>query len=148
MLSPSSLGPQTRAHLANPRLAERRQTLVSRVLQDTPHSGPIPVILAARRCDSLALQSATHLTHTQSIHPYPFEDPSHDASFLKHDLIASLPITFMLAHVTIAIGRTAEDIDLSAACGVSLATTASLQDLGPLIFRYHSLNLQQQVLFR
>ena len=52
----------------------------------------------------------------------------------------------MLADVSVSVGRAAEHTDRTAMCGVPLATTAALQDLGFLVLGNHALDLSQEIL--
>jgi hypothetical protein len=63
------------------------------------------------------------------------------------DLVAGDTAALVLADVAVAIRRPAEHVHRSLASGMKFAATASLLDLGSLVLRHHTLNLQQQVVF-
>src|SRR5262249_44773240 len=56
-------------------------------------------------------------------------------------------VALVLADVTVAVGRAAEHVDRSTACGVLLASAATLHDLGAFVLGDHALDLEQKVLF-
>jgi hypothetical protein len=52
-----------------------------------------------------------------------------------------------VTHIAVAIRRSSQDVQRATACRVQLAPATAFEDLGPLIFGDHALDLQQQVIF-
>ena len=100
------------------------------------------------RGDAVALEASAHLADRASFLADPLEDLPHDPGLFGDDLIPRLAVALVLAEVTVTIRRPAEHVDRAAACGVLLAPAATLDDLGPLVFGDHALDLKQQVLLR
>ena len=82
-----------------------------------------------------------------SLHCIELIDHADDAGLIFDDLvICSRLVGF--AHVTISERRTAEHVDLALLSTMPLAAAGALENLGPLVFRDHALELQQQLIFR
>jgi hypothetical protein len=92
------------------------------------------------------LQAAADLAEAEAVAANPSEDLADHLGFVLDDLIAGNTATVVLADIAVAVRRPTQHVHQSLAGGVQLAAAASLLDLGALVFRHHTLNLQQQVI--
>src|SRR3954447_11649656 len=128
-------------------LAEAGVPPIGRVPQNGPDRASVPHPLAAARRAALLLQAAADLADAEAVAANPGEDLADHLRLLLDDLVAGNTAAVVLADIAIAVRRPAEHIHRSLAGGMKFAATASLLDLGSLVFRHHALNLQQQVIF-
>src|SRR5262249_29670481 len=91
-------------------------------------------------------ETTANLTDRTPFLADPLEDLPHHPGLFGQDLITRRATALMLAHITVAVGRTAENVDRAVAGSVLLTTAAPLHNLGALVFGDHALGLQQQVL--
>jgi hypothetical protein len=61
-------------------------------------------------------------------------------------LVTSRAVSIALDNVAVAVGRAAEHVDRSVACGVLFSTPAAFHDLGTLVLGNHPLDLKQEIL--
>src|SRR5262249_13714938 len=130
------------------RLAEGGRPLVGGILEDRPNDRPVPGRLPRPGGDSRAVQASADFTDRTSVLAHPGEDQADDARLVRYDLIARFAVPLVLADVSVSVGRAAEHTDRTLACGVPLAATAALQDLGLLVLGNDALDLDQEILRR
>jgi len=95
-----------------------------------------------------SLQPSAHFAQAQSIAANPFEDATHDAGLVLHDLEAGYPAALIAADVAISKGRTRQGADRAGARCVQTTAPNPLENLGALILGYDALNLQQEIILR
>ena len=118
---------------------------IGRVEQHRMDHGPAPVRLAGRARDAGRVQPPAHRGERQAFVPYPGEDLADHPGGVLVDLVARLPAAGLARDVAVAEGRAGQHADGARLGPVPLAAPAALQHLGPLVFREHPLQLQQQV---
>jgi hypothetical protein len=147
LLGTTTLRPETlRLEPARTRLAEGRRPLVGGVLEHQPDRRAIPGRFTLPGGDAVALQASADLADRAPLLADPLEDLPHDPRLFGDDLISCLAVALVLADVAVTVGRPTEHVDRAATCGVLLAPSATLDDLGTLVFGDHALDLEQQVL--
>jgi hypothetical protein len=77
--------PQLQTRFAQAFLSERRDPIISRVLQYFPDGRAVPTSLPPRARNSLLLQATHHLAQRQAIAPDPREHLLHHAGLLGDD---------------------------------------------------------------
>lgn len=103
-------------------------------------------ILLARR-HALLIEQARDAADAHPVDGIAVVDHADHAGLGLQDLVIGHGIV-ALADVAIAIGRSAEHADLPLPRAVALAAAGSFEDLRPLVFRDHALELQQQLVLR
>src|ERR1700722_10359186 len=113
---------------AHTRLTKMRLTDVGSILQNAPHRGAIPVILAPWAFHALRLEPPAHFADGTTLQGDPAKYlPDHVRLEVVH-FVACLAVAFVFAEVTVAVGRTAEHVDNTGPGRVSFATPAAFED--------------------
>jgi hypothetical protein len=132
----ASLGPQTRSHRPIAGLAVGGHPLVRGVLQHAPDGRTIPPGFPRRRGNALFLQPAADFLHRESVPAHPDKDLPDHADLLQNDLVGGMTIGHSSTDIAIPIVSAPEHIDRAVTCGVQLAATIPLGDLGPFVPAY------------
>src|SRR5712692_3879702 len=143
--------PTQRANHARPcrhaRLAEAGEAAIRRVAQYGPDGRAFPAGACLARRDAFGVDPAGHLADAESLHRVHLIYALHHPSLgFKHGVRGGRLVG--LADIAVAIRSAAHHADLARVGPVSLTATRSLQDLRPLIFGDHALELHQQLIFR
>ena len=142
----SARGAQPWAALANATAAEHGFAFIGRICQQFSHAEHMPRF-ALGTGNALLAQASADLAQRQAIAADPLKDLFDHLSFLKYDLVLSLPATSVFADVPVTVWRPRQHIDTAPACRMPFAPTTPFHDLGPFKLGDHTLHLQQQVFF-
>ncbi len=121
---------------------------VGRVEQHRVDHGPAPVPMTGGARDALAEQAPADPGQRQALVGDPGEDLAHDPGGLLVDLITSSPSANLSRDIAIAEGSAGKDTHSTRLGPVALSTPAALEHLGSLVLGKHTLELQQQTVFR
>ena len=92
------------------------------------------------------LQAPAYLAQAHSIQADPREDETNDVCLRLHHLETRHSAALSSAHVAIPEGSPRQRTDGAGMRGMPAAAPAALQDLGPLVFGDHALNLEQKII--
>ena len=129
------------------RLAEARLAFVGGIAQHSPERRALPTAAPPARNNALFRQQSSDGVDADATGSVEIEYPSHHTSLFFIDKVMCGGM-IGLADKSIAKRSGAQHADFTAACAVALAAPRALQNLGALVFCYHSLELQQQLVFR
>src|ERR1700730_15982347 len=129
------------------RLAEASDAAIRRVAQYGPDSRAFPAGSDLTCRDAFGVDPAGHLADAESFHRVHLVYALHHTSLaFQHAVRGGRLVSF--ADIAVAVRSTTHHTDLARVGPVSLTATRSLQDLRPLIFSDHALELHQQLIFR
>ena len=140
-------GRVTRCLASDLRLVEAGHAFVGRVAQDRPDDRSLPAGHPSPRGRPHLAQQPGDRSDAQTFHRVHVVDQPHDLRFDGVDLVASRRIAG-LANVAIAIRGVAQNGDLPGLGAMAFAAAGPFEDLRPLIFGDHALELQHQLIFR
>ena len=90
------------------------------------------------------LQSPAHLPQAHAIQADPCEDEANDVRFRLHHLEAR-HAALVPGHIAVAEWSARQSADGAGARRMTATASAPLQDLGPLVFGDHALNLEKKI---
>jgi hypothetical protein len=128
--------------------SERSATDIGGILQHVPDGAMGPAGLACPRGHAGRLQPAPHLLQGAAFLSDPGEDLPHHPCLIEDDVETSGAACLLRTHQPITIRGLAEHTHPPSLGRVPLAAPTALEELGPLVFGDHPLDLQQQLLFR
>ena len=129
------------------RLAEACLALISRVAQHGPHCGPFPPRRSRASGNSAIIQQAGDGIDAHALLGVRVEYQPHHICFrFDHFVISCRTVRFF--HITIAVRRAREHVDGPLLRPMPFAAARTLDDLRPLLFRDHALELHHQLIFR
>src|ERR1700730_5591084 len=115
------------------------------VTQHGPDRRAFPATGLLARRDPLLIEQAGDRTDAETVNGIALVHPSNDRRLHLVDLVIRRRL-LVLANIVIPYRRTAEHADLPLSGAMPLAATRTFEDLCPLVFRDHALELQQQLI--
>jgi hypothetical protein len=92
--------------------------------------------------DPHLLQASAYCAQAHSLQTDPRKDQTNDGRFRFHHLETRYSAALSSTHVAIPVGSPRQRTDGSELCGMPAAAPAPFEDLGPLVFGDHALNLK------
>ena len=129
------------------RLAEAGRAAIRRVAQHPPDGRALPAGLLLTGGHAQLVEPPGDRADAQPLHGVQIVDLADYFSLSLVHLEVGRAL-LGLAHVAVAVRRSAQNAGLALLGTVPLAAPRALQDLGTLVFGDHALELQQQLVFR
>ena len=136
--------PQPRARRQEAGPPEGGAPDIGRIVEHAADRGSIPMRRSFPGPTPHLLQSPAHLPQTLAIQTNPREDQADDVRFRLHHLEAG-HAALAPSHVAVTEWSARQSADGAGARRMAATAAATLQDLGPLVFGDHALNLEKQI---
>jgi hypothetical protein len=117
---------------------------IGRIVEHAADRGSMPLRRSFPGPAPDLLQSPAHLPQTHAIQTDPRKDEANDVRFLLHHLEAC-HAALAPGHIAVAERSARQSADRAGARRMAATAPATLQDLGPLVFGDHALNLEKQI---